>query len=428
MVDLGYGDAGKGVTIARLAAHTPRTAIVRFNGGGQAQHNVITDTGTHHVFAQIGAGTLTSPTIPTHLTEHHLLDLPALHAEANHLLHEVGVPNPLRNLTISPRARIVTHYMIHANRERERQRQGDKHGSTGRGIGETVAYSITHPDTTIHAADIENATRNPHGYNQLVAKLEHQHAWYLAEFPATRTDFSASHPTPQQLADYYTHLGTPLTYRDDLERLHELNHTTDRILFEGAQGILLDENYGFHPHTTWSTTLPTNAINLINAAHIGPYEIGGVTRTYHTRHGAGPFPTELPAKHPTTPPEPHNDWGPWAGHFRRGYLDLAALRYAQAVLPEPLTWLSVTHADINLPHADYPHNPYRIINPANKTEREHQTRTLTTETPHQYTIVTENGKPAPTTPHLIAEHLNTPLKMVGYGPTIGDHTHTGKTL
>src|SRR3954467_7607322 len=91
VVDLGYGDAGKGTVVDWLCTQGPVQAVVRFNGGGQAAHNVVLPDGRHHTFAQFGSGTLRG--VPTHLSRFVVVDPLALTAEAAHL-GELGVPDP----------------------------------------------------------------------------------------------------------------------------------------------------------------------------------------------------------------------------------------------------------------------------------------------------------------------------------------------
>jgi adenylosuccinate synthase len=103
------------------------------------------------------------------------------------------------------------------------------------------------------------------------------------------------------------------------------------VIFEGAQGVLLDERCGFHPHTTWSTSTFGNADALLDEASFrGPRTRLGVLRSYFTRHGAGPLVTEDAALSASLP-EPHNDARGWQGHFRVGAFDAVAARYAVAV-------------------------------------------------------------------------------------------------
>src|SRR5262249_57733869 len=86
-------------------------------------------------------------------------------------------------------------------------------------------------------------------------------------------------------------------------------------IFEGAQGVLLDEYRGFHPHTTWSTVTPHHAWELIHQMEVDAVTVLGITRAYATRHGEGPMPTwspELTARLQ----DPGNPWNLWQGSMR----------------------------------------------------------------------------------------------------------------
>src|SRR5215467_3672428 len=150
IADLGFGDAGKGAITdfltRRLSAHT----VVRFNGGPQAAHNVVTPDGRHHTFAQFGSGTLAGAR--THLSRFMLVDPLALVREADHL-RDLGVADPYGGLTVDRDALLVTPYHGAANRERERRRGEARHGSCGMGVGEATAYSIDHPDLAPRVGD-----------------------------------------------------------------------------------------------------------------------------------------------------------------------------------------------------------------------------------------------------------------------------------
>lgn len=143
VVDLGFGDAGKGAVVDRLcrADHTVR-AVVRFNGGAQAAHTVVTADGRQHTFAQFGAGTLRG--VPTLLSRFMLVDPLALTAEADHL-RSLGVPDPCALLSVDRRARLTTPYHAAASRLREQARGAARHGSCGMGVGETARYALAHP-------------------------------------------------------------------------------------------------------------------------------------------------------------------------------------------------------------------------------------------------------------------------------------------
>ncbi len=115
------------------------------------------------------------------------------------------------------------------------------------------------------------------------------------------------------------------------------------VVFEGAQGVLLDEDHGFHPHTTWSCVTPAAAqAVLTNLGLSSPLRRYGIVRSYLTRHGAGPLPSFDAGL--DCLPEPHNVDDGWQGRFRRGHPDGVLLRHA-AQACGPLDGLLVSHLD-----------------------------------------------------------------------------------
>ena len=312
VVDLGYGDAGKGTVVDALCAASPRRAVLRFNGGAQAAHNVVTEDGRHHTFAQFGSGTLRG--VPTHLTRFVVVDPLALAAEA------AALGNPFALLTVDGDALLATPWHRAANHRRERERGGARHGSCGMGVGETMAYAAEHPDAP-RVADVLSRTRLRRKLAAVAADLG----------PLTG---AAAGPSLDDVVDAFVAFGRAVTIVD-------AGHT-DRLLragrcvFEGAQGVLLDEWRGWHPHTTWSTSTFANVAELC-----GSFRRLGVVRTYTTRHGAGPFVTEDPA---LDLPEAHNGRGEWQGAFRVGHFDAVAHRYALEVAGG-VDGLAVTHLD-----------------------------------------------------------------------------------
>ncbi len=137
VVDLGFGDAGKGATVDWLCATRPVAAVVRFNGGAQAAHNVVAE-GRHHTFSQFGSGTFSG--VPTVLSEHVLVEPIALASEAR-ALEALGIDDPLSLISVHERALLTTPIHVAANRARDEAR---RHGSCGKGIGETASYALTH--------------------------------------------------------------------------------------------------------------------------------------------------------------------------------------------------------------------------------------------------------------------------------------------
>ncbi|WP_188286163.1 adenylosuccinate synthetase [Streptomyces sp. CBMA29] len=326
VVDLGFGDAGKGAAVDRLCQDGTVQAVVRFNGGAQAAHNVVTADGRHHTFAQFGSGTLRG--VRTHLSRFMTVDPLALAAEADHL-RAVGVPDPYALLSVDRAAPLATPYHAAANRLREQARGADRHGSCGMGVGEAAAYALAHPGD---APTVGDCASRPRLLRQL-RLLRDRLADELGPLPA---------PPVEDCAEVLAAFARTVTLTDG-SALHDLLRRGPAV-FEGAQGVLLDEWHGFHPYTTWSTTTFANAETLLaEAGTPGGARRLGVVRTYTTRHGPGPLVTEDPELTPLLP-EPHNGHGRWQGAFRTGHFDAVAHAYAVEVCGG-VDALAVTHLD-----------------------------------------------------------------------------------
>ncbi|MDE3720199.1 adenylosuccinate synthetase [Nocardiopsis sp. N85] len=334
VVDLGFGDAGKGVTVDLLCARRRHGAVVRANGGAQAAHNVVTPDGRHHTFSQFGAGTLApGGPVPTHLSRLMVVDPFALAAEGAHLA-SLGVADPFALVTVDERALIATPWHQEANRVRERARGGGRHGSCGMGVGETMAYALARTGDAPTVGDC----RAP----AVMRRKLHRLADHLDALRRELGDDTREHPDVEDCVTAYGGFARGVRIVDETYLPDLLARVP--VVFEGAQGVLLDEWHGFHPHTTWSTTTTANPLALLaEAGRPGDARRIGVVRAYTTRHGAGPFPTEAPALAGPLP-EPHNGTHPWQGAFRVGHLDLAAHRYALAATGG-VDSLVVTHAD-----------------------------------------------------------------------------------
>jgi adenylosuccinate synthase len=303
--------------------------VVRFNGGAQAAHHVLAPSGQPHPFAQFGSGTFT-PGTGTFLSRFMLVDPLALVAEAERL-RALGVPDPFGLVTIDRDALLTTPYHQAANRAREEARGTGRHGSCGMGIGETASYALAWPQDAPRAGDL-TAPRT------LLRKLA-----LLRERltpPGQDRAGGPALPPPEDVAAVYRGVAGRVTLAGDGYLAGLLRRGP--VVFEGAQGVLLDEWRGFHPYTTWSTTTFENAQTLLaDSGAAGGATRLGVTRTYQTRHGPGPFPTEDPTL-PVT--EPQNAAGRWQGPFRAGHLDAVALGYAARVAGG-VDAVALTHLD-----------------------------------------------------------------------------------
>lgn len=346
VVDLGYGDAGKGTIIDYLTRHHNAHTVVRFNGGAQAAHNVITPDGKHHTFAQFGSG-MFLPDVRTFLSRFMLVEPYAMFNEADHL-HALGVHHVFARTDLDRRALIITPFHQAANRLREVARGNARHGSCGLGIGETMADWLKVGDDMIFAGNLPHA----HTVKRKLRRLRDAKWAEIADIRAqvvgnTQANAHLEVFTDDHLIDIatenYAYLAEQLNLVDEDALKARLNRD-GTVLFEAAQGILLDEWYGFAPYTTWSTTTFENAETLLNSAdYDGERTRIGVLRAYFCRHGAGPFVTEDEGLRPFTP-EPHNVTSEWQQAFRVGYFDLVAAKYALKITGK-VDDFALTHID-----------------------------------------------------------------------------------
>lgn len=346
-VDLGFGDAGKGSIVDVLTRAYDAHTIVRYNGGAQAGHRVVTAGAAprDHVFAQFGSGTLAGAA--THLSHFMLLDPLAMVVEEQHL-QALGVGDTFQRTTIDERALVITSYQRAVNRLKELARGAGRHGSCGMGIGETMSDSLQYGDRVLFAGDL----CNPHALRDKLAFLREAN---LAKVQALRSSLPESEQVALELdwlIDDDQSSWLIDAYRDFAgqarivpgDYLHTILARPGAVVFEGAQGVLLDEWNGFHPYTTWSTTTLDNAYRLLDeAGYDGRLTRIGITRAYTTRHGAGPLVTEDLAL-TSALPDPCNGFNDWQQGFRVGWLDLVLLRYALDVVG-PLDYLAVTCLD-----------------------------------------------------------------------------------
>ena len=352
VLGLGFGDCGKGHFVDALARRWGAHTVVRCNGGAQAGHNVVTvaDAGVparHHTFSQFGAGTLAHG-VGTILLDPMVVHPTALLVEAN-VLGGIGIHDALSRLKIDARCRVTTPYHQAAGRLRERLRGAGAHGTCGVGVGETVRHALQHPDEVLCYADL--------GFSEATAmdKLQAIRETLLTELspPASASaeeavveELQALHD--ETLAARWLNQSRALVRQSPPASAEAIRAQMERpgcVLFEGAQGVLLDEWRGFHPHTTWSS-ISTEAVED-TARRMGieaPIEHCGVLRSYLTRHGIGPLPTHDESLDALLV-EPHNSGEGWQGSFRRGHPDAVLLRYALEAVGH-LSGLLISHLDV----------------------------------------------------------------------------------
>lgn len=345
VIGLQYGDESKGKTVDFLASLNRPKYVVRFSGGPQTAHNVIyqespTSEKKHHTFAQLGSASFRR--VPTILTRFVLINPFNLMQEGLSIMEKTDW-NPFNELLISENALMITPIHRWLNQEREIARGRGAHGSCGEGIGETRLFDILHPDLSLKMGDLLMSNTS-----NIAPKLQ-----ALLDYAEQEVGKIADDIDVRKLSEDYGNLASQrfMNIVDDdfiLERL-----TDGYMIFEGSQGVLLDESVGFHPHTTWSDVTPANAQKLIAEAGKMRGKVIGVTRIYGTRHGYGPFPAEDAQCTESIFPEEHNTHGRFQGAWRRGWLDAPLLDYAIRAIGG-IDEFSVSHADLfypNLPFA-----------------------------------------------------------------------------
>ena len=377
--------------------------VVRFNGGAQAGHNVVLPDGRHHTFAQFGAGSFVEG-VRTHLAAQVVVHPTALAVEAQYLAR-VGVADALARLTVDPRCLVTTPFHQAAGRLRERL---SGHGTCGVGVGETVRDALAHPDDALRLGAL-------HGAGDQLERIRVRLRDSLPRPHDGEDDWSALNDSglAQRWLDAVRAL--PLRLVPDEEVAHA--HREHDLVFEGAQGILLDEHHGFHPHTTWSTCTSRNALEWLRAS---PHQVErvGVLRSTLTRHGAGPLPSESEELSARLP-EPHNSNTGWQGAFRVGWFDPILLRYAMAA-NGGVDWLALTHVDrLQARFVEgYDFDLKTLTAPAGSTERLAQqaaiTRTLSGAVPTLAPI------PEGDFADWVARTLGAPVGVTSHGPTHKD--------
>lgn len=332
IVDLTFGDAGKGTITDFLARKRPVHTVIRFNGGAQAGHNVVTPDGRHHTFSQFGAATFV-PGVRTHLSRFMILNPLSMLIEEQKLV-SAGVADAFDRTTISKEALVVTPFQRAANRLREMSRGEGRHGSCGMGIGETAMDSQVIGRTALRAGDLDDTAAlrrklrwiQEYKRGQMRDTIERCRDFVVAKDEIAILEDEA-------IIDSYVEMLAPFVKRASLvgdDLLGGILRRPGDVIFEGAQGVLIDEWRGFDPYTTWSTCTFDNASALLKEHSFdGQATRIGVVRAYATRHGPGPFVTE-DAELGKVIPDTHNRMDDWQRNFRIGWFDAVATRYAVA--------------------------------------------------------------------------------------------------
>ncbi|HYL69854.1 MAG TPA: adenylosuccinate synthase [Candidatus Dormibacteraeota bacterium] len=324
-----WGDEGKGKVVDLLTEHA--AAVARFQGGHNAGHTLVIG-GKKTVLSLIPSGILREQ-VRCFIGNGVVLSLEALLAES-HTLMEQGVP-VFERLALSPQCPLILPSHVMLDQARERARGPNAIGTTGRGIG--PAYEDKVARRAVRVADLFQRDR----FAAKLGEVLDFHNFVLQHYyRAATVDFQKTLDEQLALGARIAPLVTDVTRALQALRLGDAN-----VLFEGAQGAMLDVDLGTYPYVTSSNTTAGFAGT---GTGLGPRAFDGVlgiVKAYTTRVGAGPFPTELFDEYGEHLSRVGHEFGSVTGRRRRcGWFDSVALK--RSIVNSSVTGLCITKLDV----------------------------------------------------------------------------------
>ena len=323
-----WGDEGKGKIVDWLSERAD--AVVRFQGGHNAGHTLVVDGKTYKLsllpsgivrekLSVIGSGVVVDPWALLNEIEK---------------ISEQGITISPDKLVLADNASLILDIHQKIDLAREKKRGKNKIGTTGRGIG--PAYEDKVARRGIRVADLDSP-------DQVLLKLEDQFAYHNIFLKDADEEIASAEETFKDLmaiGDDIRQFAQPVW-----KKMDELRAQGSRILFEGAQGVMLDVDHGTYPFVTSSNTVAGQAAA---GSGTGPTSINyvlGITKAYTTRVGSGPFPTELLDEIGETLGERGHEFGVVTGRKRRcGWFD--AVMVKQAIKTSGITGIALTKMDV----------------------------------------------------------------------------------
>ena len=335
ILGLQWGDEGKGKIVDVL---TPKYDIIaRFQGGPNAGHT-LEFNGQKHILHTIPSGIFHSNTINI-IGNGVIIDPFILSIEISKL-KESNI-NPYKNLLISKKAHLIlpSHRMLDATYENAKGKA--KIGSTLKGIGPTYADKVSRSGLRI--GDISSKL-----FFEKYKKLKQKHFQIIDSYDFNINNHLLDGLSFEQYEEkWFDALKSikEIEFIDSEYYINECLNQNKRILAEGAQGTLLDIDFGSYPFVTSSNTVCSAVCSGLGVAPTKIGNIFGVFKAYCTRVGGGPFPTELNNHDGDTLRLKGHEFGSTTGRPRRcGWLDIPALKYS--IMLNGVTHLIMTKADV----------------------------------------------------------------------------------
>lgn len=312
VLGLGYGDEGKGLTTDFLCRKSSKPLVIRFSGGHQAGHTVVSESGERHVFSSFGAGSLQG--IPTYWSRFCSFFPTGFLNEYESLRQKA----PEIVIFVDALASVTTPFDVLFNRTTEKV---NAHGSCGLGFGATIQRNTETP-YKLFVQDLL--------YPQVLEQKLKAIGCYYEEKSQGAFKADSIAEEVQLFKEQIIQILPLIQIVREQSFFHQIRQekSFSDFIFEGSQGILLDMDHGFFPNVTRAHTTSRNAIQLIEVNQLPKPEIYYITRAYQTRHGNGFLSNEdLQLKFTPNPMET-NQFNPWQGHQRQSQLDLELLKYA----------------------------------------------------------------------------------------------------
>ncbi len=324
-----WGDEGKGKVVDMLTERVD--AVVRFQGGHNAGHTVVIE-GVKTVLHLVPSGILRSGV--RCLIGNGVVVSPAALMEELRMLESKGIPARER-MQISPAATLILPYHAALDQAREKARGAHAIGTTGRGIG--PAYEDKVARRALRVDDLRYRER----FAAKLGEVLDYHNFVLANY------YKVAQLEFQQILDEQMHFAEDIMpmIADVAETIAQIQSEGGNILFEGAQGSLLDIDHGTYPFVTSSNTTAGYATTGSGASPRCLDYILGITKAYTTRVGSGPFPTELFDETGQRLATRGHEFGATTGRPRRcGWFDGVALRRSR--MTNGISGLCVTKLDV----------------------------------------------------------------------------------
>lgn len=317
VIGANFGDEGKGLVTDFLASQHKESLVVRFNGGSQASHTVITPEGKRHVFSHIPSGTYAGA--HGYLSRFFIVN-PMIFRK------EMGTIKTAPVLYVDNDAMVSTPFDMLINQGLEKARSScgtGRHGSCGLGINETVTRTLSGDRFRITVSNLYDDAI-------LMRKVDDiQRNYVPTRLSDLRLGWEHLPVNPKEIDVISGFFQDVFFFRENtMPTGSYLINLYDHVIFEGAQGLLLDEASAFYPHVTRSRTGLTNVVEICGETNIKSLDVTYVSRCYLTRHGSGPLPHEVAKKPYSGIRDDTNLWNAYQGPLRFAPLNLDLLKVA----------------------------------------------------------------------------------------------------